>query len=199
MYWTYVRFIPRYSSSSLAAVIPAFLVVSLLSIVTDVELAKTNNSFLIFGFFFKDTCWQFGRFFAIEVFHKDNVLFFIFENYINTCGRKILPWSLFLPIIVPKNSFIVLDLFLLGRKWLLFIEYVSREDVGGFILPKSLSSFYANLYLQKHLASILQIFESGYSNAITFTLIVFSTIFFQKFSFRLWASNYVQIKDFRPV
>lgn len=71
---------------------------------------------------------------TVEVFNMGDVFFFFFGSNINTCYKGVLALSLSLSTTVPSISLVVLVFFLINGRCLLPTGYVSREDVGRFIL-----------------------------------------------------------------
>lgn len=102
------KIIPAYSLFSLFLQVPAFLAVFFLIAVINIEVGKTNTSFLAFSSFFEDTYKSNSFFFTEKVFNIREVFFFFFSNNVDTCCRKILALVLSLSIIVVKISLVVL-------------------------------------------------------------------------------------------
>lgn len=119
-------------------------------------------------------------FFIIKVFNIRNIFFFLLENDVNICWRKLLASSLFLSTMVSKTSLVNLVFFLLDRRWLLFTGYVSQRVSANLFFLKFLSSFFAGLYLWRHLVSIFWVSGGGYNNVFASISISFSTPLSQK-------------------
>lgn len=78
--------------------------------------------------------------FAEKALNVGNVIFFFFDNDIETYYREVLAMTLFLLIITLKTFLVVLVFFmvLVGRKLLFPTRYVSKGGVNRFIVPKVL-------------------------------------------------------------
>lgn len=139
-----VKFIPRYLLFLQFS--PAFFLVA----VTNIELIKTNISFLVL--FFYNTYQHNSLFFAEKVLNIEKILFFFYSNNINTCYSKILALILF-PSSIALRMFLVILVYFIGlidKRLLFFTKYISKRGINRFILPRVLIFlFYQILALEK--------------------------------------------------
>ena len=70
-------------------------------------------------------------------------------------------------------------------------------ELIDLFFSKSLTSFFAGLFPQGHLESILQVLEDDWSIVFASMLTAFSTAFFQKSRSRPQTSNWARTEDFR--
>ena len=84
--------------------------------------------------------------FNVEIFDVEYVFYLFFGNNFNICYKKVLTLSLTLSTMAPKSFLVVLVFFigmvLVNRRLLLFIKYINKEDVSGFIFLKVFILFF---------------------------------------------------------
>lgn len=132
MYEICTRFISKYlyfSPFSPVLLFLVFLAAFFLIVVIGLEITKTNTSFLAFSFFLRIFAEIIAFFFAKKVFNMGKIFFFCFGNNVDICYKKILALTLFLSIIAPKTSLVVLIFFvrLMDRKLLFLTRYISKR------------------------------------------------------------------------
>ena len=115
-YWiqgTYARFVHKFSFFIFSPFLLIFLVprAFFLAAVTGLEIIRTNTSFWIL--FFKIFGDIITFLLAVEEFDLRDIFFFLFRKDIDTCGRVVMPTTMFLSSTPAETSLIVL-VFLTG-------------------------------------------------------------------------------------
>ena len=131
-------------------------------------------------------------------------IFYLFLDIISVgiYYREAVVFTISSTISVPRTSLklvFLASLNLMGRRLLvLTTRCISERSISGLSFLKSFSSFFADLLLWGHLKSISRILKNDFSNTFASSLTAFSTTSSQESSSWPRASNWAQIKDFRP-
>ena len=138
--------------------------VSSLTLIINMEVVKTNTSFL--DFFSGNIWWRnvfFGDSWNTQMWRR---LLFLYDDVsISTCCRGVIVTT-FLALLAPKTSFVVLVFFASlalvgGRLLVLVIRYVSGRSIIGLYISTVILFFFCKSIL---LESIFWVLEGGCSN-----------------------------------